>query len=72
MVYRQLINSVTYQLDFTNNNFPMTENQAGSNTVKLPLEMEPDTYVLRLVSTIKVNPLRNITKEFTSKPFIIK
>jgi len=72
LVYRQLINGVTYPIDSFGSNLPKAQFKLSSDTIQLPMLLKPDTYILRLVYVHQVNPLRTISKEFNSKPFCVK
>lgn len=67
-VYRNLVDGVTVQLDFTSVQFPQTCGE-GQNSVRIPDGTEPGIYHLRVVSIIQVNPIRKVTKEYISDNF---
>ena len=72
IMYRQLNDKVMYQLDYSRSNLPVAENKVVSSTVIIPLGIASDIYTLQITEVIRVNPIREITKEFISKPFTIK
>jgi len=39
------------------------------HAIRIPLGLHADTYILRITATIKVNPLRTITKVFDTDKF---
>lgn len=71
IVYRSIKDKVIYQIDTFQGNLPIGDNLTISDSVILPNYIKPDTYKIRLVAVIKVNPIRNITKEYLSLPFTI-
>jgi hypothetical protein len=67
---RELVNTTIYPLDSMVVNAP-SGNHSIANHFIIPEFVESGEYQLRLVSNVKVNPLRTIVKVFDSNTFIV-
>ena len=70
-VYRSIEDKVIYEVDTFAGNLPVGDNLTISDSFILPDYIAADTYKIRLVTVVKVNPMRSITKEYLSKPFVV-
>jgi hypothetical protein len=69
---REIVNSTVFHIDSFEANAPKTPIDSWQhlhNGLTLPSNVDPGEYRIRLVSNVKVNPLRTITKVFESAPF---